>query len=306
VAGSGFVSSSIVQVGGVSEQTVFDSATELKATVPASQSMVGAELLVVVNNGTVSSSNTPALNLEVDNPSPAISAINPDSVTAGAGATTVTITGTGFMGASAVQLNGSARTASYVSATQLKVMLAAADLSAAGNAAITVVNPAPGGGSSVAATLAITAPVVANAPAPALTFISPDGAAIGTSPQITLTGSGFTADSVVQWNGTALPTTFTSATALTAQVPASLLNLPGNYQVTVTNSAPGGGTTSALPFTGFAGIPTNAMTYNPSNGLFYVSVPSAAGPPYGNCVVSVDPATGALGTPIFVGSEPDS
>jgi hypothetical protein len=305
VAGSGFVSSSIVQVGGVSEQTVFDSATELKATVPASQSMVGAELLVVVNNGTVSSSNTPALNLEVDNPSPAISAINPDSVTAGAGATTVTITGTGFMGASAVQLNGSARTASYVSATQLKVMLAAADLSAAGNAAITVVNPAPGGGSSVAATLAITTPVVANAPAPALTFISPDGAAIGTSPQITLTGSGFTADSVVQWNGTALPTTFTSATALTAQVPASLLNLPGNYQVTVTNSAPGGGTTSALPFTGFAGIPTNAMTYNPSNGLFYVSVPSAAGPPYGNCVVSVDPATGALGTPIFVGSEPD-
>jgi uncharacterized repeat protein (TIGR01451 family) len=305
VAGSGFVSSSIVQVGGASEQTVFDSSTELKATVPASQSTVGAELPVVVNNGTVSSSNTPALNLEVDNSSPSISAINPDSVTAGAGATTVSITGTGFMSASAVQLNGSARTASYVSVTQLKVMLTAADLSAVGNAAITVVNPAPGGGSSAAATLAITAPVVASSPVPALTFIAPDGAPIGASTQITLTGSGFTADSVVQWNGTAVPTTFTSATAVTAQVPASLLTLPGNYQVTVTNPAPGGGTTSALPFTGFVGIPTNAMTYNPTNGLFYVSVPSAAGPPYGNCVVSVNPATGALGAPIFVGSEPD-
>lgn len=305
VAGSGFVTSSIVQVGGVSEQTVFDSSTELKATVPASQSTVGAELPVVVNNGTVSSSNTPALNLEVDNPSPAISAINPDSVVAGAGATTVTITGSGFMSASAAQLNGSGRTASYVSATQLKVMLTAADLSAAGNAAITVVNPAPGGGSSAAATLAITAPVVASAPVPALTFIAPAGAPIGTSTQITLTGSGFTTNSIAQWNGTALPTTFTSATGVTAQVPASLLNLPGNYQVTVTNPAPGGGTSSALPFTGFVGLPTNAMTYNPSNGLFYVSVPSAAGAPYGNCVVSVDPATGALGTPIFVGSEPD-
>jgi trimeric autotransporter adhesin len=305
VAGSGFVSSSIVQVGAVSEQTVFDSSTELKATVPASQSTVGAELPVVVTNGTVSSSNTPALNLEVDNPSPAITAINPDSVVAGAGATTVTITGSGFMSASAAQLNGSGRTASYVSATQLKVMLTAADLSAAGNAAITVVNPAPGGGSSAPGTLTITAPVVASAPVPALTFIAPAGAPIGTSTQITLTGSGFTADSVAQWNGTALPTTFTSTTAVTAQVPASLLNLPGNYQVTVTNPAPGGGTSSALPFTGFVGLPTNAMTYNPSNGLFYVSVPSAAGPPYGNCVVSVDPATGALGAPIFVGSEPD-
>jgi hypothetical protein len=47
------------------------------------------------------------------------------------------------------------------------------------------------------------------------------------------------------------------------------------------------------------------MVYNPANGLFYLSVPSAAGAPYGNSVVSIDPATGALGTPITVGSEPD-
>ena len=41
------------------------------------------------------------------------------------------------------------------------------------------------------------------------------------------------------------------------------------------------------------------------NGLFYFSVPASAGAPYGNCVVSVDPETGALGTPIPVGSDPD-
>ena len=47
------------------------------------------------------------------------------------------------------------------------------------------------------------------------------------------------------------------------------------------------------------------MVYNPINGLFYLSVPSAVGASYGNAVVSVDPLTGALGTPIPVGSEPD-
>ena len=47
------------------------------------------------------------------------------------------------------------------------------------------------------------------------------------------------------------------------------------------------------------------MIYNPVNGLFYLSVPSAAGAPYGNSIVSVDPVTGTLGIPIPVGSEPN-
>ena len=47
------------------------------------------------------------------------------------------------------------------------------------------------------------------------------------------------------------------------------------------------------------------MALNPVNGLLYISVPSTAAAPYGNSVVSVDPATGAIGTPIPVGSEPD-
>jgi sugar lactone lactonase YvrE len=304
VAGTGFLSSSIVKVGGVAEQTVFDSSTELTATIPATQSSVGAELPIAVFNGTVSSSNTPALNLEIDNPSPVISSIMPEAVTAGAAATTVTITGTGFLSASAVQLNGSTRPATFVNATQLTTVLTAADLSAAGQAAIAVVNPTPGGGSSMPVSLAINAPVT-NAPAPTLAYVFPMGAAIGSSTQITLNGSGFTSDSVAQLNGGALATTYTSATALTAEIPASLLNLPGNYLVTVTNPSPGGGTTAPLPFTGYVGIPTNGMALNPANGLLYVSVPSVAGPPYGNTVVSIDPATGAFGNPIHVGSEPD-
>jgi hypothetical protein len=40
VEGTEFLSSSIVKVGGVAEQTVFDSSTELTATIPAAQSSV--------------------------------------------------------------------------------------------------------------------------------------------------------------------------------------------------------------------------------------------------------------------------
>jgi trimeric autotransporter adhesin len=288
----------------VAEPTTFDSATELKASIPSTQTTAGAELPVVVVNGTVSSSNTPALNLEVDNPSPVISSLNPAAVTAGAGDTIVTITGTGFLSSSAVQVNGSTRPAIFVSTTQLTATLAAADLAAAGDAAIVVVNPSPGGGPSAPVSLAINTPPV-NEPVPTLTYLQPMGAPIGSPVEVTLNGSGFTAESVVQWNGASLATSYTSATVLTAVVPASLLNLPGNSLVTVINPGPAGGTTASLPFTGFIGIPTNAMTSNPANGLLYVSVPSSAGAPYGNSVVPIDPATGAVGKPIYVGSEPD-
>ncbi|HEV2860519.1 MAG TPA: Calx-beta domain-containing protein [Pyrinomonadaceae bacterium] len=48
---------------------------------------------------------------------------------------------------------------------------------------------------------------------------------------------------------------------------------------------------------------TKDLVYVPSSQAIYASVPSAAGPS-GNSVAAIDPATGAVGTPVFVGSEP--
>ena len=50
-------------------------------------------------------------------------------------------------------------------------------------------------------------------------------------------GKGFTSSSVVQWNGEALQTSFGESTDLAAQVPASLVALPGTAQVTVYDSS---------------------------------------------------------------------
>jgi hypothetical protein len=79
---------------------------------------------------------------------PAIASLAPSSVTAGAAAFTLTINGTNFISTSTVKWNGSNRPTSYVSATQLTASIAAADIATPTYAAVTVANPAPGGGTS--------------------------------------------------------------------------------------------------------------------------------------------------------------
>jgi hypothetical protein len=79
----------------------------------------------------------------------------------------------------------------------------------------------------------------------------------------------------------------------------------GGSSTTPTQPSQPSSPATPLVYSAGAGIANNDMVYNPVNGLFYVSVPGSAGAPYGTSVVSVDPATGGLGTPILVGSEPN-
>jgi hypothetical protein len=85
---------------------------------------------------------------------------------------------------------------------------------------------------------------------PALTSRSPAQATAG-GPGLTLTvtGSNFVNGSAVQWNGSPRPTTYVSATQLTAAVSALDLAAGGPISVTVLNPAPGGGVSGALTFT---------------------------------------------------------
>jgi len=84
-------------------------------------------------------------------------------------------------------------------------------------------------------------------PGYALTELSPTSATTGSgSFQLTATGDGFTSQSVIDFNGTALPTTFVSATSLTATAPASAVTCGGGVPVTV--SDPTLGSTNALTF----------------------------------------------------------
>ena len=152
------------------------------------------------------------------------------------------------------------------------------------------------------ATLSLT--IDPNLP-PVLSQISPStGPAGGGSFTLLVYGSGFNSASVVQWNGVARPTTYIDSFDLTATISASDVQALGNSSVTVYNAPPGGGLSAPLTFTAYLPLATNDLIYNPATQLLYASVPSSAGPSLGNSIVSIDPATGALGTPVWVGSEP--
>jgi uncharacterized protein (TIGR03437 family) len=95
-------------------------------------------------------------------------------------------------------------------------------------------------------TITITGP----AETPVLSSINPNSApANGPAFTLTANGSKFTTSSVVRWNGQNRPTTYQSATVLTADIPASDLVTAGPAQVTIfTPQAPAPGTSGALTF----------------------------------------------------------
>jgi hypothetical protein len=152
---------------------------------------------------------------------------------------------------------------------------------------------------------------------PSLTAIAPSTTTVGAS-AITLTAYGSNFDSsyaAVQWNGTALPSTWVSATEMTATIPASDLASIGSGQVTV-NQGPDG-ISNAQTFTiaaapaattwvrTVAGIATpQDIVWDATHGNLYVSV-SSIDPAIPNTIVAINPVTGVASTPVAAGKNPD-
>ncbi len=89
------------------------------------------------------------------NPVPAITSITPDTATEGGAGFTITVNGTGFVADSVVQWNGSDRTTTFISDTELQAAIPDTDIAALGTADVTVFSPTPGGGTSNAVPFAI-------------------------------------------------------------------------------------------------------------------------------------------------------
>ncbi len=125
--------------------TVTDGAHTLtvKAYDAAGNSGASAAVTVTVRNGS---------------PAPTLGSLSPNSATAGGTAFALTGNGGNFVASSVVRWNGADRTTSYVSATQLRAAISAADIASAGTAQVTVYTPAPGGGTSAPLTFTISAP----------------------------------------------------------------------------------------------------------------------------------------------------
>ena len=144
--------------------------------------------------------------------------------------TVVTISGTGFAGASSVKFNGVATAAPVIlSDTQLTATVP----SGATTGTVTVTTP--GGTATSASSFTVI-------PAPAISGFAPAFGPVGTV--VTISGSGLTGATSVKFNGVAAAAPIVlSDTQLTTTVPA------GATSGTVSVTTPGGTATSATSFT---------------------------------------------------------
>ncbi|MEE8608248.1 MAG: hypothetical protein V3S55_11640 [Nitrospiraceae bacterium] len=297
VNGSGFISSSVIRWNGSDRTTTFVSNVQLTATVPASDIAAAGTAQVTVFTPSPGGGTSNAATFAINNPLPDVSSLTPPSLLVGGADFTLTVNGSSFIADSAVQWNGTDRTTTFVSATELQAAIPAADIAVAGTAQVAVVNPAPGGGTSSALTVTILNPV------PGITFLSPASAeAGGADLTLSVEGGGFVPGSIVRWNGGDRTTTFVSSTQLEASISATDIQTGGTAEVSVFNLSPGGGTSDTLLFFTFLRLITKDLIFDPFTRKIYASLPGSA--PMGNSLVPLDPETGTVGTSFFIGSEP--
>lgn len=258
VNGTGFVPASVVRWGGANRTTTFVSNAQLTAAIPANDLISSGTVNVTVFNPAPAGGTSNALTFTVSppNPVPTITSLTPNAAVEGSAAFLLTVNGSGFVNTSTVRWDGQNRQTEFVSTTQLRAQIQASDLVGQGQASITVVNPAPGGGTSNVSIFNITA---GQNPAPTLSSISPSSTnAGGPAFTLTATGTNFVASSKVRWSGQDLTTVFVSSTQLTASVPANLIATGGTVPITVFTPTPGGGVTAAQTFTITGGVPAVA------------------------------------------------
>ncbi len=216
VNGVGFLPGAAILWNSAPLTTKLVNATQLTASVPAASiGGAGTVSIIVSSGGTTSGS----MSLTVNPQPPVLTSINPTSAIATGAALTLTATGTSFAQTDNLQWNGSPLPTTYVSPSQLTAYVTPNLIAAAGTASIAV---SAGQASTSAITFTIAAP-------PTLTGLSPASVIAATAAvTLRLTGTGFAQGAVVQWNGSPIPTTFASATQLTAAVSAAMIQSVAN------------------------------------------------------------------------------
>jgi hypothetical protein len=161
---------------------------------------------------------------------PAIASVSPTVVAAGSRDVTLAVEGIGFASDALVTWNSTPLTTTVTSATSATAVVPATLVAAAGQVAVTI---GSGGRSS-------TPQPVLVASGPAIESLDPPLVQAGSVPTaelaLTVTGVGFGADAVVQWDGEPLPTTVASTTELQASVPVRSTTMPRTVAITVVSA----------------------------------------------------------------------
>ncbi|MEW6721532.1 MAG: polysaccharide deacetylase family protein [Thermodesulfobacteriota bacterium] len=261
VSGANFLPGAAVRWNGSGRTTAFVSSAQLQASIPAADIAAAGTYNVTVLNPDGYASNTVSFTVNAPGSVFSITSLSPSETAAGGAAFYLTVDGAKFVSGARVRWNGSSRTTTYVSSTRLRGRITSTDISKAGTFNVTVRNP--NGAVSNAISFIVKPPVSA----PAITALSPSGAAAG-DPAFTLTVSGvdFAPGAAVRWNGSGRTTAYVSPAQLQASIPAADIASAGTYNVTVLN--PDGGASGPVQFSVNPGISTPAITaLSPSGAI---------------------------------------
>lgn len=247
VRGRNFVPRTVVQLDGAALETSFIDATELRATIPTDKLASPGALIVTVGTSPPGGGASQALEFTVENPVPTLTHIlSPESssVLMGSPAFTLQLEGSGFVAGAKVRWAGEELATTVQSLTTVRAEVPAAKLTQSGGFEIDVLNPAPGGGASAKLVFVVTNPTVQ------LTSMDPSQALVGANEVVlNFVGNGFVSGkSRVMFGGTPLVPTVTSATAMSATVPANKFTTVGSVTVYVENPNPGGGISNPILF----------------------------------------------------------
>ena len=158
---------------------------------------------------------------------PMITSMSPTSAVVGGDSFVLTLKGHNFVTGSVVRWNQTSLPTTFVSTSELQALVSRANLTTAGNIAVTV--SSPGSGTSDAFTFPLMYPPAT------LSLLVPSSLSLPGADSFVLTvkGGTFVAGSVIRWNGSDRPTVFLNSGELQALISASDAANPGTVSITV-------------------------------------------------------------------------
>jgi trimeric autotransporter adhesin len=248
-------SGSMVEFNGSPRASTVVSATQLTATIEATDiATAGCDSISVYTpNGVGGFYFSPSVGFAVSKGGvPLICSLSPSTALQGGPAFSLNVFGANFTSSSMLQWNGSMLPTTFINSTALVAQVPATNLAKAGTFPITV----SGGAASTAINF------VVNPAPPTITSLSPSTSVAG-GPAFTLavTGTNFTQDTVIEWNGSARSTSFSSATSLSAQILVADITNAGTDSVVAVNPQGVGGASQPFPYVVTAAAATNNVKF---------------------------------------------
>jgi hypothetical protein len=247
ITGTGFTGATSVKFGSAAATNFsVNSDTNITATAPAGTA--GPVDVTIVGPGGISATSSADQFTYTPPPVPTVTGVSPGSGPS-TGGTPVTITGTGFTGATAVNF-GSGNAATFSVANDTTITATAPPNAKLGAVDITVTTPGGTSATSTADQFTFVTP-----PPPTVTAVTPNAGPGLTS--VSIEGTNFSGAIAVDFAGNSSAFTVDSPTQITATAPSSTST--GAVDITVTTPGGTSATSSADQFTYQAGEPPVTM-----------------------------------------------